>query len=157
MDWPLCRLGHFLFHRFNRFGGFNEEGGASLPVPIRGPAVRHPGAQHQVDRFALSYRDVEDLLAEQRLELNYETVRRRVLKFGPAGARRLRRQPPCPTSHWHVGEMVFRVGGERLYLWRAVDDEGAVLNVLVQRRRNRVVALKLMRLGLATLYGELAL
>ncbi|MEQ8967267.1 MAG: IS6 family transposase, partial [Azospirillaceae bacterium] len=96
-------------------------------------------------RFTLSYRDVEELLAERGLEVSYETVRRWVLQFGPAIARRLGRQRPRPSPCWHVDEMVVRIGGEQLYLWCAADDEGEVLDVLVQRRRNRTAALKLMR------------
>src|SRR3712207_56169 len=80
-------------------------------------------------RFAPSYRDVEDLLAERGLEVSYETVRRRVLKFGPAVARRLRRRRPRPSPRWHLDEMAVRTGGERMHLWRAVDDEGEVLEV----------------------------
>jgi transposase-like protein len=68
-----------------------------------------------------------------------------VLKFGPAITRRLRQRRPRASSRWHLDEMVVRIGGERFYLWRAVDDEGEVLDVLVQRRRNRAAALKLMR------------
>ena len=96
-------------------------------------------------RFTLSYRDVEDLLAERGLEVSYETVRRWVLKFGPAIARHLRRLRPRPSPRWHLDEMVVRVAGERMYLWRAVDDEGEVLDVLVQRRRDKAAARKLMR------------
>ena len=96
-------------------------------------------------RFTLSYRDVEDLLAERGLEVSYETVRRWVLKFGPAMGRRLRQGRARPTGHWHLDEMAVRIGGERVYLWRAVDDEGEVLEVLVQRRRDKAAARKLMR------------
>ncbi len=78
-------------------------------------------------RFTLSYRDVEDLLAERGLEVSYETVRRWVLKFGPAIARRLRQGRPRPSPRWHLDEMAARVGGVQMYLWRAVDDEGEVL------------------------------
>ena len=78
-------------------------------------------------RFTLSYRDVEDLLAERGLEVCYETVRRWVLKFGPAIARRLRQRRPRPSPRWHLDEMEARIGGGRVYLWRAVDDEGEVL------------------------------
>jgi transposase-like protein len=67
-----------------------------------------------------------------------------MLKFRPAIAGRLRRQCPSPSPRWHLDEMVVRVGGERLYLWWAVDDESEALDVLVQRRRNRATALKLM-------------
>jgi hypothetical protein len=75
-------------------------------------------------RFTLSYRDVEELLAERGLEVSYETVRRWVLKFGPAFARNLRRLRPRPSSIWHLDEMAVRIGGKRMWLWRAVDSEG---------------------------------
>jgi transposase-like protein len=78
-------------------------------------------------RFTLSYRDVEELLAKRGLDISYETVRRWVLKFGPAIARRLRQRRPRPSDRWHLDEMVVRIAGERMYLWRAVDDEGEVL------------------------------
>src|SRR5260221_7422372 len=70
-------------------------------------------------RFTLSYRDVEDLLAERGVDLSYETIRRWVLKFGPTFAQRLRRGRPRPGSRWHLDEMVVRIGGEPMYLWRA--------------------------------------
>src|SRR6184192_3074394 len=96
-------------------------------------------------RFTLSYRDVEDLLAERRVDISYETVRRWVLKFGPAIARRLRQRRPRPSDRWHLDEMVVRIAGKRMYLWRAVDHEGEVLDMLVQRRRDKRAALRLMR------------
>ena len=96
-------------------------------------------------RFTLSFRDVEDPLAERGLDLSYETVRRWVLKFGPAVAERLRRGRARPTGHWHLDEMAVRIAGERMYLWRAVDSEGEVLDVLVQRRRDKRAARRLMR------------
>src|SRR5260370_27263584 len=96
-------------------------------------------------RFTLSYRDVEELLAERGLDISYETVRRWVLKFGPSIARRLRRHRPRPSTRWHLDEMVVRIAGVRMYLWRAVDHEGEILDMLVQRRRNCQAALRLMR------------
>ena len=96
-------------------------------------------------RFTLSYRDVEELLAERGLEVSYETVRRWVLKFGPAYARNLRPIRPRPSSQWHLDEMAFVIGGKRLWLWRAVDSEGEILDMLVQPRRDRASALRLMR------------
>jgi putative transposase len=96
-------------------------------------------------RFTLSYRDVEELLAELGLDISYETVRRRVLKFGPAFARTLRRLRPRPTGTWHLDEMVISIQGRRLYLWRAVDSEGEILDILVQTKRDTAAALKLMR------------
>jgi transposase-like protein len=96
-------------------------------------------------RFTLSYRDVEELLAERGLEISYETVRRWVLKFGPAFARNLRRLRPRPTGTWHLDEMVVSIQGRRMYLWRAVDSEGEILDVLIQTKRDKAAALKLMR------------
>jgi putative transposase len=96
-------------------------------------------------RFTLSYRDVEELLSERGLDLSYETVRRWVLKFGPSIARELRRRRPPPSNRWHLDEMVVRIGGQRMHLWRAVDHEGGVLDMLVQRRRDSQAALRLVR------------
>ena len=75
-------------------------------------------------RFTLSFRDVEDLLAERGLDVSYETIRRWVLKFGPLFAKELRRRRHRPTSHWHLDEMAVLIAGRRFWLWRAVDDEG---------------------------------
>jgi N-acetyl-S-(2-succino)cysteine monooxygenase len=89
-------------------------------------------------RFTLSYRDVEDLLAERGLDLSYETVRRWVLKFGPTIARKLRRQRPSPSDRWHLDEMVIRIAGKPRYdraiefvevvqgLWDSWDDDAFV-------------------------------
>jgi transposase-like protein len=96
-------------------------------------------------RFTLSYRDVEDLLAERGLDVSYETVRRWVAKFGLIYARELRRRRPRPDGRWHLDEIFVSIGGKRMYLWRAVDSEGEVLEILLQRRRNKRAALKLMR------------
>src|ERR1700676_1205708 len=96
-------------------------------------------------RFTLSYRDVEELLAERGLDISYETVRRWVLKFGPAIARRLRQRRPRPSNRWHLDGVVVRIAGKRMYLWRAVDHEGEVLDLLVRRRRDSRAALRLMR------------
>ncbi len=96
-------------------------------------------------RFTLSYRDVEELLAERGLDISYESVRSWVLKFGPMIARNLRRCRSRPSDLWHLDEMVVRIAGKHMYLWRAVDHEGEVLEILVQRRRDKRAAVKLMR------------
>ena len=83
--------------------------------------------------------------SERGLDISYETVRRWVLKFGPLFARELRRRRPRPTSRWHLDEMAVTIAGRQFWLWRAVDDEGEVLDLLVQRRRDRAAAVKLMR------------
>jgi transposase-like protein len=72
-------------------------------------------------------------------------VRRWVLKFGPSFAREPHRRRPRPTSRWHLDEMPIAIAGRQFWLWRAVDDEGEVLDLLVQRRRDKAAAVKLMR------------
>ena len=96
-------------------------------------------------RFTLSLRDVEELFAERGLDISYETVRRRFLKFGQVYARSIRHRRHGPTDRWYLDEMVIVMGRRRFYLWRAVDSEGEVLDFLVQRRRNTRAAERLMR------------
>jgi putative transposase len=96
-------------------------------------------------RFTLSFRDVEELLAERGLDISYESIRYWVLKFGKQYARRIGRGRPRPNCRWHLDEVFVSINGKRMYLWRAVDDEGEVLEVLVQSRRNKKAALKLVR------------
>jgi putative transposase len=96
-------------------------------------------------KFSLSYRDVEDLLAERGIDVSYETVRRWALKFGSAYARKLRAFRPRPSGQWYLDEVFVSINGKRSYLWRAVDSEGEVLEILVQSRRNKRAVLKLMR------------
>jgi transposase-like protein len=96
-------------------------------------------------RFTLSYRDIEEMLAERGVDVSYETVRRWFLKFGPGIAANLRRLRPRPSDHWHLDEMVVKINGKRHWLWRAVDNEGEVLDFLVQARRNAKAAKKLMK------------
>ena len=95
-------------------------------------------------RFTLSFRDVEELLAERGIDASYETVRRWFLKFGPSIAANIRRSRPRPSDHWHLDEMVISIRGGKYWLWRAVDNEGEVLDFLVQRRRDTQAAKKLM-------------
>jgi putative transposase len=95
-------------------------------------------------RFTLSYRDVEDLLAERGLDISYETVRRWFLKFGAPIAQNLRSSRPTPNDKWHLDEMVIVIRGRQHFLWRAVDSEGEVLDFLVQSTRNTKAAWKLM-------------
>jgi putative transposase len=95
-------------------------------------------------RFTLSFRDVEEFLAERGIDASYETVRRWFLKFGPSIAANIRRSRPRPSDHWHLDEMVISIRGDKYWLWRAVDNEGEVLDFLFQRRRNAQAAKKLM-------------
>src|SRR5215203_1765038 len=96
-------------------------------------------------RFTLSFRDVEELLAERGIVVTHESIRRWVLTFGPAIARRLRARRPRPHGRWHLDEITVSIQGRRMYLWRAVDAEGEVLDVLLQAKRDKRAAQKLMR------------
>jgi putative transposase len=96
-------------------------------------------------RFTLSFRDAEDLLAERGIAISYETIRRWVNHFGPMIAAYLRKRRPKPHTIWHLDEVYLKIDGRMAYLWRAVDAEGEVLDVLVQSKRNKHAALKLKR------------
>ena len=89
--------------------------------------------------------DVEDLLTERGLDISYGSVRRWFLKFGAPIARNLRHTRPIPNGYWHLDERVIVIRGQRYWLWRGVDNEGEVLDFLVQSKRNSQAALKLMR------------
>ena len=95
-------------------------------------------------RFTLSFRDVEEVLARRGIEVSYETIRCWNLKFGREFARNLRRSRPKSTGRWHLDEMAVKIAGRRMWLWRAVDDEGEVLDCLVQKRRNTTAAMRLL-------------
>ena len=88
---------------------------------------------------------MEDVLAQRGIDVSNETVRCWSLKFGRFFAQNLRRSRTKPTGRWHLDEMVVRIRGNRMWLWRAVDDEGEVLDVLLPKRRNTKAALRLLR------------
>jgi putative transposase len=96
-------------------------------------------------RFSLSFRDVEELMAARGVDLSYETVRRWTLKFGQHYANELRRRRPQPGDKWHLDEVFLTIQGKTAYLWRAVDQHGNVLDILVQSRRNQAAAKKFFR------------
>jgi hypothetical protein len=109
------------------------------------PACDHSAGDLAVFSIHLSFRDVEDLLAERGITVSYESVRRWVNHFGPMIAADLRRRRPKPFSTWHLDEVYLKISGRMIYLWRAVDAEGEVLDVLAQSKRNKHAAMKLMR------------
>jgi len=96
-------------------------------------------------RFSLSFRDVEDLLAERGITVTYETIRQWCATFGLEYARRLRRRRGRQGDMWHLDELFVRIHGRPQYLWRAVDEDGDVIDILVQPRRNRRAALRFFR------------
>jgi putative transposase len=97
-------------------------------------------------RFCLSFRDVEDLLAERGITVTYETVRQWCRKFGPEFARRLKRRQGRLGDTWHLDELFVTIQGRRHYLWRAVDQDGDVIDILVQPRRDRRAAERFFRM-----------
>ena len=96
-------------------------------------------------RFTLSFRDVEGMLAQRGIEVSYETIRCWTIKFGPQIAANLKRSRPAPSPRWHLDEMVCKVGAQRMYLWRAVDDEGEVLDLMMRRTRDAWTAANFLK------------
>ena len=96
-------------------------------------------------RFPLSLRLVEEMLLERGIVVSYETVRRWALKFGPAYTRRLRRKAPSGRDVWHLDEVVVTISGKKHWLWRAVDQDGYVLDEVVQTRRDTTAAKRLLK------------
>src|SRR3954451_18192690 len=96
-------------------------------------------------RFPLSLRMVEEMLAARGIIVSHETVRQWALKFGQAFANRIRRRLPCAADKWHLDEIVLKIAGKRHWLWRAVEQTGVVLEVLVQRRGDKQAARRLLR------------
>lgn len=96
-------------------------------------------------RFTLSYRDAEELLAKCGIVVSYETIRRWCLRFGPRYARNLRRKNPQRGDVWLLDEVFAMVQGQRHYLWRAIDQDGDVIDILLQKRRNGAAAKRFFR------------
>jgi putative transposase len=96
-------------------------------------------------RFSLSFRDVEELLAKRGIVVSYETVRQWCRKFGPEYAQRLKRRQERLGDVWHLDEVFVKIRGERHYLWRAADQDGDVIDILVQRYRNARAAIRFFR------------
>lgn len=96
-------------------------------------------------RFNLSLREVEEMLLERGIDVSYETIRRWVRKFGPQIARNLRRRQRRPGDIWHLDEVVVVISGRKFWLWRAVDQDGTVLEEILQSRRNKRAAKRLLR------------
>src|SRR5438067_7615427 len=96
-------------------------------------------------RFCLSFRDVEELLAERGIIVSYEAIRQWCYAFGPGYAADLRRRRAQPGDKWHLDEVLLKIARKRHWLWRAVDQDGIVLDILVQSRRDKRAAKRLLR------------
>jgi len=97
------------------------------------------------DRFYLSFRDVEDLLAERRISVSYESIRQWCNRFGPEFARRLKKRKSRLGHTWYLDEVFIKIRGQQHYLWMAVDQYGDTFDILTQRHRNKAVAKRLFR------------
>ena len=120
----------------------------SQPTDYRGYRFPPDIIRHAVwlyFRFGLSFRDVEDLLAERGVTVTYEAIRQWCLTFGLDYARRLRRRRGRMGDTWYLDEVFVKIHGRQQYLWRAVDEDGDVIDILVQSRRNRRAALRFFR------------
>jgi len=113
--------------------------GHRFPPEIIGYAV---WAYH---RFCLSFRDVEDLLAERGIIVSYEAIRQWCWKFGPDYARRLKKKQGRLGDTWYLDELFVRINGQQQYLWRAVDQDGDVIDILLQSRRDQRAAERFLR------------
>jgi transposase-like protein len=96
-------------------------------------------------RVTLSLRDAEEMLAQRGIDVSCETIRAWTLKLGAKIAANLRRRKQPPSPGWRLDEMVCKIGGERVFVWRAVDDEGEVLDLVVQKWRDTRAALELLK------------
>lgn len=96
-------------------------------------------------RFNLSFRDIEELMIERGVDVSYETIRRWVDKFGSTYAKRIKSRSEPPSPVWHLDEAYTTINGQIVYLWRPVDVEGTVLDVVVQHKRNTKAAMRLLR------------
>ena len=120
----------------------------TAPNPYRGfrfPAEVISHAVWLYYCFSLSLRDVETILAARGIVVSYESIRDWGLRFGRLFANALKRRRPRPGDKWHLDEVFIRIRGEQHYLWRAVDQDGHVLDILVQSRRNAKAAQRFFR------------
>lgn len=95
--------------------------------------------------FPLSYRDIEKMMLYRGIEVTYESIRNWCHKFGQQYAKQVRRKRPYLTNKWHLDEVVITIKRQQYYLWRAVDSEGNVLDILLQRQRDTKAAKRFFR------------
>lgn len=96
-------------------------------------------------RFNLSLREIEEMLLERGIDVSYESIRRWMVKFGPEIARNLRRRQARPGDVWHLDEVVVLISGRKFWLWRAVDQHGVVLDEILQSKRDKRAAKRLLK------------
>ena len=123
-----------------------------MTTPARSPYAGHRFPPEIIShavwlyfRFPLSLRMVEEMLAARGIDVSHETVRQWARKFGQAFANQIRRRLPRAGDKWHLDEVEVKIAGQKHWLWRAVDQDGFVLDVLVQSRRDKRAAKRLLR------------
>ncbi|WP_274918885.1 IS6 family transposase [Streptomyces sp. WZ-12] len=119
-----------------------------MPPPYKGFRFPPEVIAHAVwlyHRFPLPFRDVEELLFERGITVSYEAVRLWCERFGPECAARLRRRQPRPGDKWHLGAVFLKINGKMRYLWRAIDQDGNVLDILVTGKRDTAAARRFFR------------
>ena len=121
-------------------GAVIEPGCGVLPGGFRYPAEIISHCVWMYHRFALSFREVQEMMLARGVVVSHETIRQWCAKFGAAYAAALRRRRPRVGDKWHLDEVFIKINGARQYLWRAVDQDGNVLDILVQSRRNAKAA-----------------
>ncbi len=130
-------------------GGMTSEPATYHGYRFPAEAIHHATWLYYV--FSLSLRDIELILAERGVVVSHESIRRWCLRFGADFAARLRKRRPRPGDTWHMDEVYLRINGGLFYLWRAVDQHGVVLDILVQGRRNATAAKRFFKRLLAGL------
>ena len=126
-----------------QYGGMNNQ--ITVYKGHRFPKAVISHAVWLYHRFSLSYREVEELLAVRGVGVSYETIRKWCLKFPPTYAKKLRKSAGRLGDTWYLDEVFINIRGEQHYLWRAVDQEGDEIDILVQRKRNKQAALRFFR------------
>jgi transposase-like protein len=145
----IVRLSGSLFRwRDHPSGSGRREGLFVDAVSYRGFRFPREVISHCVwlyHRFSLSLRDVEELMLERGIEVSHESIHQWTRRFGPAYAKALRHRRPKAGDKWHLDEVFVRIQGRQRYLWRAVDADGNVLDILLQNRRDEPAARRFFR------------
>ena len=107
--------------------------------------LRALSRQCQFSVISLGFRDVDERMIERGFDISFETIRKWVDKFGYTFTKRMMSRPERPSPGWHLDEIYTKINGKMIYLWRAVDDEGTILGIVIQSRRNTKATMRLLR------------
>jgi putative transposase len=144
-SWRALTASRLAFTHWGGLVGWDDDTRSRRYAGYRFPAEIISHAVWLYFRFPLGLRMVEELLAARGIIVSHETVRQWALKFGQPFANQVRRRLPRVGDKWHLDEVALKIAGVKHWLWRAVDQTGIVLDVLVQRRRDKQAAKRLLR------------